>query len=589
VKTKNSPSLILLLALSICCLLPVNQAFAQADSSNVSGLSPEEKEALKEALQERDRALKEAQEEIKKSTEYLDRRTQTIEGRKKEKKKKKVKKFFKRTFKDISNSVNKTSDKFGVAATIKLAKMRTKKGHYDKAIDHYEDAIDLLEDMEKEDQIKEIHVEIHRLEDLMIGKTTTTTATTSTNKPTNETIKIEPEKSRRKVEESLTSLPNRIKIPKPKVIVPKPSPPEVIIIQQDEKIAKEEKKVVSFRQRARQLEKNKNFEESLSYFKKYAELEKQVAEDKRLQELAMLERAHEIEGQDKTIALLQQNEEISKLQLAQNKTELKRQLNFKRSLMAGLGLLGATLFSVFMLYKNKQADHKKLGLAYQRLEIAQGQLKTAEQKITNLLHQQVSGAVANELLNPTVAQKKERQFVCILFLDIRNFTPFVENLSPEEIIEYQNNVLGFMIETIIKRKGIVNQILGDGFMATFGAPISSGNDCEQAYLAAREIMETVEAKSKSGEIPPTKIGIGLHAGNVVSGNVGTKDRKQFSITGNTVIIASRLEQLNKEFGTTMIISKEVFEHLSEDSKEPVEFSSVVVKGRTEPIEIAKFS
>ena len=175
-----------------------------------------------------------------------------------------------------------------------------------------------------------------------------------------------------------------------------------------------------------------------------------------------------------------------------------------------------------------------------------------------------------------------------MFLDIRDFTPFVEKLSPEAIIAYQNNVLGFMIEKVIEHNGVVNTIMGDGFMATFGAPISVGNDCLQAHRAATEIMEMVKAKSESGEIPPTCIGIGLHAGYVVAGNVGTKERKQYSITGNPVIIASRLEQLNKQYKSTMIVSKEVFEQLPVDMEKPDNFDAVSVKGRTEPVEIARF-
>ncbi|NER79247.1 MAG: adenylate/guanylate cyclase domain-containing protein, partial [Leptolyngbya sp. SIO1D8] len=70
-----------------------------------------------------------------------------------------------------------------------------------------------------------------------------------------------------------------------------------------------------------------------------------------------------------------------------------------------------------------------------------------------------------------------------MFLDIRGFTPFAETKEPEEIIEYQNQVFGFMIEVINKFHGNINQFLGDGFMATFGAPVSHGNDCENAYQA----------------------------------------------------------------------------------------------------------
>ena len=93
-----------------------------------------------------------------------------------------------------------------------------------------------------------------------------------------------------------------------------------------------------------------------------------------------------------------------------------------------------------------------------------------------------------------------------MFLDIRDFTPFVEKLGPEEIIEYQNKVLGFMIEKVIEYGGIVNTILGDGFMATFGAPVSHGNDCQNAFLAAKEILLEIKERNEAGVIQKTKVG-----------------------------------------------------------------------------------
>jgi len=279
-----------------------------------------------------------------------------------------------------------------------------------------------------------------------------------------------------------------------------------------------------------------------------------------------------------------------KLTLAEQESEINKAALAQRNLYGGLAILGLLLFSTFFMYRSKKKDHKKLAVAYGELEEAQEELKIAEQKIKGLLDQQVSGAVATALLseNGTGGTKHERRFVCVLFLDIRNFTPFVESKTPEEIIEYQNNVLGFMMEKIIEHGGIVNTVLGDGFMATFGAPVSAGNDCLQAYKAAVEIMQMVREKSRTGQIPPTKIGIGMHAGNVVAGNVGTTTRKQYLITGNTVIIASRLEQLNKQYGSSLIISKEVVERLPAAMNLPKVFDEVLVKGRSKPVQIAKY-
>ena len=114
-------------------------------------------------------------------------------------------------------------------------------------------------------------------------------------------------------------------------------------------------------------------------------------------------------------------------------------------------------------------------------------------------------------------------------------------------------------------------------MATFGAPLSKGNDCLNAFEAAHKILKVLDKKVVAEEIFPTKVGIGLHAGNVVTGNVGNEDRKQYSITGNTVILAARLEQLNKEYGSSLVYSKEVHDALPELGKKDVQFESVMVK------------
>lgn len=176
-----------------------------------------------------------------------------------------------------------------------------------------------------------------------------------------------------------------------------------------------------------------------------------------------------------------------------------------------------------------------------------------------------------------------------MFLDIRDFTPLVENKEPEEIIAYQNAVFGFMIEIINKHHGIINQFLGDGYMATFGAPVSKGNDCQNALEAAIEIVNKVNEKSNAGEILKTKIGIGLHAGDVVAGNVGTSVRKQYSITGNTVILASRIEQLNKKFNSQLLISKEVLDKVDLGNVKPEIIGPVIIEGREKPIDLIRIS
>jgi class 3 adenylate cyclase len=142
-----------------------------------------------------------------------------------------------------------------------------------------------------------------------------------------------------------------------------------------------------------------------------------------------------------------------------------------------------------------------------------------------------------------------------------------------------------MIDIIIKHKGIVNQFLGDGYMATFGIPFSRGNDILNAVNSSIEILENLKTKIEKNELPNIRIGIGLHAGNVVAGNVGTNQRKQYSISGETVIISSRIEQLNKEFDSQLLISEEVFENIDCLNLNFVDLGKVIVKGRKNPLKI----
>lgn len=187
-------------------------------------------------------------------------------------------------------------------------------------------------------------------------------------------------------------------------------------------------------------------------------------------------------------------------------------------------------------------------------------------EVIDLFGQQISPQIAGSILEKRDELLGTRKKVCVMFLDIRNFTPFVESHSPEEVVTYLNSLFYFMIDSVQRHDGVINQFLGDGFMATFGAPISRGNVPEKAVNASVEIIERVKQEYNAGNIPETKIGIGLHFGEAVIGNIGSAVRKQYSITGNVVIMASRIEQLNKRWYSQLVISDDVFQELDEKVK-----------------------
>jgi adenylate cyclase len=216
-------------------------------------------------------------------------------------------------------------------------------------------------------------------------------------------------------------------------------------------------------------------------------------------------------------------------------------------------------------------------------------LETIQERneLERVFGQQVSKEVVDEFLNNKLEISSKSRNVSVMFLDIRNFSKFCEGKNPEEINKYQNEVLGFMIEKVNENSGIVNQILGDGFMATFGAPVENDNHTQNSVNAALQIVKELNKKNENGEIPKTNIGIGIHTGEVFTGNVGIEDRQQYSITGNIVIMASRLEQLNKEFNSSVIVSKDVIDNIKD-----VPYSSLgnmEVKGFANQIEIYKLT
>ncbi len=206
--------------------------------------------------------------------------------------------------------------------------------------------------------------------------------------------------------------------------------------------------------------------------------------------------------------------------------------------------------------------------------------------IIDLFGQQISPQIVDNILKNSQELTGSRRNVCIMFLDIRQFTPFVEKHQPEEVVAYLNNLFGFMIDIVQAHHGVINQFLGDGFMATFGAPISNGNIRQHATEASLEIINKINSEISKGNIPETRIGIGLHYDEAITGNIGSSIRKQYSITGRVVIMASRIEQLNKTYNSQLLISEEVYIKLGDDTKQKFNgIGSSKIKGSSEPISL----
>ena len=205
-------------------------------------------------------------------------------------------------------------------------------------------------------------------------------------------------------------------------------------------------------------------------------------------------------------------------------------------------------------------------------------------RVVSMFGQYVSPSVVEKLLHQPAGQAGEVRHVTIMFLDIRNFTAFSEHRTPTEVVDYLNTLFRSMITLINANQGIINKFLGDGFMACFGAPISDGRDAHNAVRAAMDIAAAVNRMNADGVIPHTRIGIGLHAGPAVTGSVGSDERKEYTIIGDTVNLASRVEQLNKQYGSVVLVTDTVWQVVRNDFPGRA-LDPVTVKGRQEPVAI----
>jgi adenylate cyclase len=202
-----------------------------------------------------------------------------------------------------------------------------------------------------------------------------------------------------------------------------------------------------------------------------------------------------------------------------------------------------------------------------------------------LFDRQVSKEVSKALIEEKGVTK--RQEATVMFLDIRNFTAFADTHSAEEVIDYQNKFLSPLMDIINQHQGVVFQILGDGLMACFGSPGENVLHADMAFQAGLSILKQVREASDKKVIPPTLVGIGLHSGMMVTGNIGNQNRSQFSISGTPVIVASRIEQLNKKYNSQFLISGQVYDQIEKGKTEIFFLGQETLRGLADPVDIYK--
>jgi len=195
--------------------------------------------------------------------------------------------------------------------------------------------------------------------------------------------------------------------------------------------------------------------------------------------------------------------------------------------------------------------------------------------------------VAEELLKTGFSLGGNFVNASIMFADIRSFTTITESHSPAEIIEMLNDYFALMFEAITGHGGSVNQIVGDGLMAIFGAPVHHEDHCERAVNAALEMLELLDGLNQNSAVqnkPQIRIGIGIATGQVIAGFTGTQHRATYTCVGDTVNLAARIESHTKVVDKPILIDKYTREGLS-GTIQVEDLGEVTFKGKHQAVNV----
>ena len=195
--------------------------------------------------------------------------------------------------------------------------------------------------------------------------------------------------------------------------------------------------------------------------------------------------------------------------------------------------------------------------------------------------------VAQDLAQSGFALGGRRVQSTVMFADIRAFTTLVESQPPEETIELLNTYYTLMFDAIGSHGGVVNQMIGDGLMAIFGAPQPLADHAVAAVRAALDMVELIQllnAERSAAAKPPLRIGVGIATGETIAGYTGTQQRATYTCIGDTVNLAARLETHTKESKRTILIDAATCAALA--GRVPVELlGPVLFKGKASPVEV----
>ncbi len=231
-----------------------------------------------------------------------------------------------------------------------------------------------------------------------------------------------------------------------------------------------------------------------------------------------------------------------------------------------------------------------LGVRYIREHRLKALMEAERGQLMQIFERYVSPEVAAEIWNrrDEIVLEGQQKVATVLFSDLRGFTSLTAGRRSDEVLVWLNRYFDAMSEVVKRNGGMLNKFMGDGMLVVFGVPLSRGADVDAraAVRAAVEMLERVEEMNGEQEPgqPRCSMGIGLHTGILTAGNVGARDRLEYSVIGETVNLASRLEALTKHFGTSIVMSPDTRD-LVREHFETAPLGEVSVRGLPDKVHV----
>jgi class 3 adenylate cyclase len=207
-------------------------------------------------------------------------------------------------------------------------------------------------------------------------------------------------------------------------------------------------------------------------------------------------------------------------------------------------------------------------------------------RVKELFGRYVTTQVSDEVLKGQVNLGGETKRVTILFSDIRDFTTMSELMAPSQVVSFLNDYFSEMVEAVFDQGGVLDKFMGDGMMAVFGSLGNVADHPKRAVMAAlrmKALLAKINGERNMSGKPPIQIGIGIHTDDVIVGNIGSRKRLEYTVIGDGVNTSSRVQSLNKEFGTTILITETTYEAVK-DVFECRPMPAAHLKGKTKALQ-----